>query len=574
MHSGTRGFCSGRGRLFALMVSLIVSTGPTRAQISPGDLSDVHANLEGLSKCTSCHSLGKAVSNEKCLACHIELKKRIDAGTGLHSHYGQRQCVECHKEHHGRDFSLVRFDVKTFDHNLTGYALEGRHAALQCKKCHVREHIKAPDILTNATLMGAGTYLGLLRDCLSCHADEHQRQLSQDCLQCHTYGGWKPATKFAHERARFQLTGKHAQVDCAKCHKRGGDPRSPVQFARMEFSRCSSCHRDPHAGRFVQPCDRCHTTAGWNEGPARNFDHSTTQFPLRGRHANVRCEQCHLAAKTGRSPEGSRGFHILNFSRCNDCHVDPHSGQFTKNAATSTCASCHTESGWKDGKARTFDHARTKFPLRGKHATTACARCHGSGDVNRAAGTAGVVDVRRFSRCMECHIDPHGGQFARRTDGGACESCHTEVGFSPSTFTLDAHDTTGFALLGAHRAIPCTKCHPSSKEGRSKGMQFVWTKEIRCADCHNDIHAGRFVGAKTGDCATCHSPGAWKAMTFRHDSTSFALAGKHAGLSCVLCHGPHVQQPKSDTTNWRFRGTPSRCIDCHPQSELQGTKKR
>ena len=36
--------------------------------------------------------------------------------------------------------------------------------------------------------------------------------------------------------------------------------------------------------------------------------------------------------------------------------------------------------------------------------------------------SAGMVDVRRFSRCADCHPDPHHGQFARRVDGGACRN--------------------------------------------------------------------------------------------------------------------------------------------------------
>jgi len=572
LHSVIRGYCSSSFRLAAVALLLLAVVNGTLAQISPGELSSVHADLEGITKCTSCHTLGKAVSNTNCLACHAEVKTRMEAGTGLHGKYAQRQCVECHKEHHGRDFSLVRFDSKTFDHGTTGYALDGKHVTLQCNKCHARDHIRAPDVLANKALLAEGTYQGLSRECLSCHADEHGGQLSRDCLQCHTTAGWKPAARFSHEHARFQLNGKHAQVECARCHKRAAG--SPAQFTRMEFSECSACHRDPHAGRFTEPCSKCHTTAGWNQGPARTFDHSVTRFPLRGKHANVRCEQCHGVTKAGKGPDGSRNFHIVKFSQCTDCHTDPHSGQFTKNPTTPTCASCHTEAGWKEGKARTFDHAQTKFPLRGKHATTACTRCHGSAEANHATGTAGRVDVKRFARCEDCHSDPHGGQFVRQAGGGACESCHSEQGFSPSTFTVERHGKTDFALRGAHEAIPCTRCHQVPSQGTKAGAQFVWNKEVRCLDCHKNVHGELFKGVTVSDCGLCHSPEGWKSIIYRHDKTSFALTGKHAGVSCALCHGPHARQSKSDSTTWRFRETPSRCIDCHPQRELEQLKNR
>ena len=53
-----------------------------------------------------------------------------------HSVHGKRQCVECHKEHHGRSFRLVQFDQKSFDHTTIGFALEGKHRTLECATCH------------------------------------------------------------------------------------------------------------------------------------------------------------------------------------------------------------------------------------------------------------------------------------------------------------------------------------------------------------------------------------------------------------------------------------------------------
>ncbi len=51
---------------------------PATAQISPGKLSKAHAHLEGVANCTQCHTLGKKVSNEKCMACHSENKSSVD----------------------------------------------------------------------------------------------------------------------------------------------------------------------------------------------------------------------------------------------------------------------------------------------------------------------------------------------------------------------------------------------------------------------------------------------------------------------------------------------------------------
>ncbi len=534
-------------------------------QISPGALSAAHSSLEGMSNCTACHTLGKTIANTNCLACHVELRARIGAGTGLHASYGQRSCTECHKEHHGKEFTLIRFDRKSFDHSTTGYRLEGKHFSLDCEQCHRRDHITAADVRSNSALMGSKTYLGLSRNCASCHRDAHAGQLSQDCLSCHSYDGWKPVRGFNHDRARFPLTGKHLQVECAKCHTRPGGPETQMQFAKMEFSRCNACHTDPHAGRFTQPCGQCHATAGWKEGAAKKFDHASTRFALRGKHASVRCEQCHAQSNPARGSRQTQAFHITNFSRCNDCHADPHKGQFTRNPATSTCASCHTEAGWKEGKARTFDHSTTRFPLRGKHISVSCGRCHSGAPPDNPRSSAGRIDTRKFAACAECHQDPHGGQFADRKDRGACESCHNENAFSPSVYTAADHASTRFPLTGSHGAVPCGRCHATKGNAGIASVTFARRADVRCVDCHDNVHRDTFTGVSAADCGTCHGPDGWKISVFNHGRTAFPLTGKHMNLRCAVCHGPGVVQTGASAVSWRFKGTPARCVDCHTQ---------
>jgi hypothetical protein len=89
------------------------------------------------------------------------------------------------------------------------------------------------------------------------------------------------------------------QVDCGRCHRPMANDVRTVKYTGIEFDRCSSCHTDPHRGRFQKPCESCHATAGWQAGATKNFDHAETKFPLRGRHAGVRCEQCHLPVRGG-----------------------------------------------------------------------------------------------------------------------------------------------------------------------------------------------------------------------------------------------------------------------------------
>ncbi len=136
----------------------------------------------------------------------------------------------------------------------------------------------------------------------------------------------------------------------------------------------------------------------------------------------------------------------LAHANCTDCHRDPHAG-----ALGPRCTECHTTAGWKQVLGKGFDHDRTRYPLRGRHATVGCAKCHQEKGPKPA-----------FARCTDCHRDEHGGKARRRPGWLACERCHTVDGFRPSRFALADHDTTAYPLQGAHRAVPCGLCHAAA----------------------------------------------------------------------------------------------------------------
>jgi hypothetical protein len=559
---------NGRNILF-LSCCLLILADAARAQISPGELSRGHAALEGMGNCTKCHSLGKAVSPDNCLSCHTELRSRIVAGTGFHASVKGKQCVECHKEHHGRNFAIVRFDTKAFDHASTGFVLEGKHRVLDCAKCHTAAKITAADVRQNKGLIEGHTYLGLPRDCKSCHADIHRAQMGNQCQQCHTLEAWKPASRFVHDRAKFRLTGKHVDVACAKCHPVMPDDRKTVKFVGLEFEKCQACHQDPHKGKFQKPCESCHSTAGWREGASKNFNHALTKFPLRGAHANVRCEACHVPARNA-AGKLTQNFAVAKYQKCSDCHADAHKGEFASRADRGACESCHTEKGFVPAQ---FAHATTRFVLKGKHETTECAKCHRGGSVD-ARGKKVPPDfrVKLFKACADCHEESHGGQFARRPDRGACESCHTVDGFTPPVYSPSDHARARFTLVGEHQAVPCGKCHPAGKVKGKSSRQFVWAEQQKCIACHADPHAGQFSDLRFGGCEGCHSVEGFKKVKFSHDGTRFPLTGKHIGVACEGCHKETTKL--GSKTVRKFTGAPLRCVDCHPQIDLQSSGSR
>ena len=90
---------SSAGKITGLLLILMLLFLSVTAQISPGDLSIPHANLEGISNCTKCHVLGNKVTNEKCLSCHTEIQTRMNLQRGYHASTDVKgkECLVCHK---------------------------------------------------------------------------------------------------------------------------------------------------------------------------------------------------------------------------------------------------------------------------------------------------------------------------------------------------------------------------------------------------------------------------------------------------------------------------------------------
>jgi hypothetical protein len=544
--------------VFALLPSL------TFGQISPGPLSRAHQSLSGATNCTTCHRVGAGEASFKCVDCHKEIGSRVAAGKGLHATYhispsSSQECARCHSEHNGKDFPIVKWDRKTFDHKQTGYALEGKHAGLACERCHVASHISPAERTQIKVTDLNKTFLGLSTTCITCHEDQHKGRLGQNCSQCHSFNDWKTVNvgQFDHSRTRYPLTGLHANVTCAKCHTPG--PDNKPRYAGIAFSQCSDCHSDPHRGSFAQTCQSCHNTGGWKKvslaAVSAKFDHSRTRYPLLGKHATVECTQCHVGGNFKKP---------LVFQKCMDCHKpDPHSGQFAKRADGGECASCHTVEGFKPANFGLKEHAATAYPLQGKHASLQCSQCH----IPRGKDTLFKI---KFQHCTDCHADQHAGQFAKAPYFNDCERCHNLEGYRPSTFTLARHKQTRFLLTDGHIAVPCGDCHKQSDSFKPKPTAVYHWDNLSCTSCHADPHKGQFqkrmqhvrADGKPAGCQACHSTKSWTELSgFDHSQTDFPLLGAHRGTACIDCHKPPNLETK--LINVDFKSAPKRCEQCH-----------
>ena len=373
--------------LFCIYFLLIVQV---NAQLSPGELTSAHAHLEGLRNCTQCHTIGQKVANDKCLACHTDIKSRVENGRGFHDskEVKGKDCIACHNDHQGRDFKIIRFDTDKFDHNLAGFELKGKHAQIDCRSCH------KPDLITDERLKKLpDTYLGLRQDCIACHTDVHQGTLKNDCTKCHNADAFKPATKFNHAKTDFPLKGKHNQVACIECHKIEQRKGKEFQvFDGIASGKCTSCHQDPHRSNLPGDCRGCHSEDGWAQfGGRKHFDHDLTDFDLRGAHKLLDCKSCHQIEGLG--PRGVfQDKSQIAQNQCIACHKDVHEGKFG-----SDCASCHIEQSFKQVRfSDNFNHAFTGFALEGKHLTVDCKKCHKSGS---------MTDQLEHASCTACHSD-------------------------------------------------------------------------------------------------------------------------------------------------------------------------
>ena len=535
--------------LLALSFSAIA-----QAQISPGPLCSGHSQLEGIENCTMCHTVGKLISNTKCLSCHEEIASRINQHIGYHPTVSSEPCTKCHLDHLGRTFQITRFDTLSFDHSTAGFVLKGKHKIISCRGCHNPNEIFARDVKILPAVERKTTFLGLSTNCEACHEDIHKGQFTQSCSACHGMAHWIPADNFNHDRTSYPLTGKHKNVGCYECHNGKLADNKTIKFIEMRFSSCDNCHSDPHSGQFKRPCSSCHTTESFKTVRRAEFDHSDTSFPLLGKHAEVKCEQCHQSDPERKNVTGGLGFHITKFQLCSDCHADAHAGQFVDRPDKGKCESCHSIEGWIPASYTIADHQKDKFALDGAHLAVPCYDCHIENKV-KAASTRQFRWIGRME-CSTCHSDIHKGQFNLEMING-CSTCHvTDSWVSLPAFS---HDKTKFPLRGAHAMVACDRCHVKTAN-LSTPVKFVDLSTV-CSSCHSDQHQGQFQVEGATDCARCHTVEDWHNLIFDHNTQSaFGLTGKHVDVPCAKCH-PSVVENGKKTVRYKPLGT--QCTDCH-----------
>lgn len=272
---------------------------------------------------------------------------------------------------------------------------------------------------------------------------------------------------------------------------------------------------------------------------------------LSGGHQQMACGACH-AAGTFAGVEAP----------CESCHLEDFAATTAPNhreAGYGTmCATCHVSTAWQPAGV---DHERFGFALEGAHALLACAACHTGGQFTSLP-----------SACVDCHRPAYAAaqpdhralQFST-----ACVDCHGQAAWRPARFD---HQSTGFALVGAHATTACQGCHA--------GGVFAGVAQD-CFSCHRaDEPANHFGPA----CAACHTSAAWQPATFDHErffpiqrgehrryrsdcSACHPSAGDYHPFTCTDCHDGTHSQPRMDrkhlgeVRNYRYES--AACFECH-----------
>jgi hypothetical protein len=489
--------------LLAVPVSLQAASFETL--VMPGPVAGDHAEIE--EECSACHDLFDRNSQRGlCLDCHEQVAADLTAGSGFHGRHpaaGSDDCRQCHGEHKGRDADIVGLQPDLFDHDITDFPLTGVHGEVPCNACHE----------------AGSAYFEASNECSGCHDtdDPHAGNLGSDCSDCHETAGWRGA-RFDHDATEFSLSGGHAEADCLGCHE--------TQRYEAPQSECIDCHRqdDTHGGRNGEDCGQCHGTTEWQV----IFDHAErTSFPLTDAHALLSCRSCHVSA----------GDFTELPTDCHGCHAgdDPHLGR-----NGTACGDCHNEKEW----AIRFDHLEeTGFALSGTHSRLECSACHTEGlevplipscegchdDDDRHQGTLpecsdchgqsswtedlrfqhdltdfALVGLHRVASCEQCHdslvfapvshqcTDCHSTEDVHESAmGSECQRCHNPAGW---TYWRFDHDSTEFALTGAHAEASCAGCHPPGQRADRRSRA--------CIACHrsDDVHRGGFGQ----NCDRCH----------------------------------------------------------------------
>jgi c(7)-type cytochrome triheme protein len=377
----------------------------------------------------------------------------------------------------------------------------------------------------------------------------------------------------------------------------------PDNIGHKEFPGCFRCHEGKHISAEGQvlsrDCAICHTFLvkakdGQTMIPAKAEPAFAHPWKLGGRHAEIRCNQCHsggiplVASCAGchaREPKvhaalGCASCHLKEqlvkpLAQCTACHlqrVGLHAGTLHRTLA---CTNCHHPHEWKVTTRDTCERCHTD--RREHNAGADCWACHrfeqpGLVAAAAAAGAAPTGSPRKLT--------PEGGGDLLLQ--GAAGS------IGPVTFQHKSH---------VPRGLGCTECHTRLFPlARSKGHYTMASMAAgqNCGACHNGTKA--FAAMDSTRCMTCHrppgapppasspppprkaetvGPEARKAGAKKIEAKAPAKAPAQVGGGDIAYSGAAGSPAPVVFSHARHAARNPNCADCHPKafSMPKGTAK-
>jgi hypothetical protein len=326
-----------------------------------------------------------------------------------------------------------------------------------------------------------------------------------------------------------------------------------------------------------------------------SFDHTATGFPLRGRHLNLKCEQCHLSGVFEGTPRECKICHIqgnprsamyvpsnhvplessaFRSSDCTDCHTDISFGgaHFAHaNVTPGQCSVCHNG---VNAQGKSKNHIPTNQSCDACHLTISfatafeayppghiptsqpCQTCHSAGfNLN----TTQMVHTGISTGCTTCHAadapkacppPPLTFTMTLGTASGQPITLTPTSQMCPGGIATIPHITTGISCESCH-AIPSSPMPPLATPGLFQGGQMNHTGiSGGCASCHAD-GKGPFRGVPGSAVPalvtqnTPHTP---------HIPTS---------IDCGQCHKSTTVPGGFAGTAMNHTGIASNCNSCH-----------
>ncbi len=167
--------------------------------------------------------------------------------------------------------------------------------------------------------------------------------------------------------------------------------------------------------------------------------------------------------------------------------------------------------------------------------------------------------------CLGCHSNKFSeAAFAESVHGkNGCNSCHVQL------TNLERHVHGEIKVEKVH----CERCH--KKETAEHYASVHIQKDIRCADCHTDVHTHRYwkkdkrvVVAK---CIQCHD----KEAIYRNSIHGRTVAaGNQDSAACNDCHNLHEIKALGDSKSHEARAFHTKvCMKCHSNEAMMKRNK-